>query len=101
MEQFNLSPHEWIEVLFVLFAVALIIYLCVKDEKDYKDGQGKPDETTARVRYLMSDREYNELLMSELRKDAVKAKTLKGNVVEFKVSDGPSLIKNEEITFMH
>ena len=101
MEQFNLSPHGLIEVLFVLFAVALIIYLCVKDEKDYKDGQSKPDETSARVRYEMSDREYNELLMSELRKDAVKAKTLKGNVVEFKVSDDQSLIKDDEITFMH
>lgn len=100
MEQFNLSPHEWIEVLFVLFAVALIIYLCVKDEKDYKDSQRKPDETSARVRYLMSDREYNELLMSELRKDAVKAKTLKGKVVEFKVSDGPDLINNDKVIFM-
>ena len=65
------------------------------------DQYEEPDETSARVRYLMSDREYNELIMSELRKDAVKAKTLKGKVVEFKVYDDPSLIKNDEITFMH
>ena len=60
----------------------------------------EPDETSSRVRYEMSDRLYNEMLMQELRNDAFKAKTLKGKVVEFKVSDGPDLINNDEVIFM-
>ena len=60
----------------------------------------EPDETSSCVRYKMNDRVYNEMLMRELRKDAVKTKTLNGNVVEFKVSDGPSLVKSDEIIFM-
>lgn len=67
---------------------------------DEIDQDVEPDETSSRVRYEMTDRLYNELLMHELRNDAVKAKTLKGKVVEFKVSNGPELIKNDEITFI-
>jgi len=86
---------------YLIFKWVVIRLQCfIKQMINKLDEETEPDETSACVRHRMSDRAYNEMLMRELRKDAVKAKTLKGNVVEFKVSDGPSLVKSDEIIFM-
>ncbi|MCE5225512.1 MAG: hypothetical protein LLG05_06580 [Porphyromonadaceae bacterium] len=81
----------WVIVKFQIF---------IKEMLNKLDQYEEPDESSAYVRHEMTDRLYNEMLMRELRKDAGKAKTLKGNVVEFKVSDGPLLVKSDEIIFM-
>lgn len=60
----------------------------------------EPDETSACVHHRMSDHAYNEMLVRELRNDAIKAKTIKGETVAFSVSDGPLSVKDDEIIFM-
>ena len=60
----------------------------------------QPDETSSRVRYEMSDRVYNDMLMRELRKDSMQARTLAGKPVNFRIVEDPGKIKSDEIIFM-
>jgi len=69
-------------------------------KKAIEEVDTQPDESSSRVRYEMADRVYNEMLMRELRNDAIKAKTIKGETVAFSVSDGPLSVKDDEIIFM-
>jgi len=60
----------------------------------------EPDETSSCVRYKMNDRVYNEMLIKELRKDSIQAKTLAGKPVNFRIVEDPGKIKSDEIIFM-
>jgi hypothetical protein len=78
----------------------MILKFIASIKKAIEEIDAEPDETSARVRYEMSDQAYNEMLMRELRKDAVQTITLKNKTMTFTIVDDPTLIKNEEITFM-
>jgi len=60
----------------------------------------EPDETSSRVRCEMSDRVHNDMLMRELRKDSMQARTLNGKPINSRIAEDPGKIKNEEIIFM-
>lgn len=86
---------------YLIFKWVIIRLQCfIKQMINELDEETEPDETSACVRHKMSDRAYNEMLMRELRNDALKAKTIKGETVAFSVSDGPLSVKDDEIIFM-
>jgi F0F1-type ATP synthase membrane subunit b/b' len=60
----------------------------------------EPDETSSHVRYEMSDRAYNDMLIRELRKDSMQARTLARKPVNFRIVEDPGKIKSDEIIFM-
>lgn len=69
-------------------------------KKAIEEVDTEPDETSSRVRYEMSDRAYNDMLIRELRKDSMQARTLARKPVNFRIVEDLGKIKNEEIIFM-
>ena len=94
----------WAAICFLFYLTSRWVILkfqsFIKGMINKLDEETEPDETSACVHHKMNDRAYNEMLMRELRNDAIKAKTIKGETVAFSVSDGPLSVKDDEIIFM-
>lgn len=94
----------WAAICFLFYLssrwVILKFQSFIKGMINKLDEETEPDETSACVRHRMSDRAYNEILMSELRKDSIQAKTLAGKPVNFRIVEDPGKIKSDEIILM-